>query len=723
MVVSSSKESSSSGRTISDVEASGTIAVDMSVVHSGEDEGLHVGIETGQSFRYPENVDVAKKFLQYKKGLDGKWGNYVMNAGLWFRALVRPGGKIEHYQVPSLDHWKRNMGIGDDIDISYYNGIGAEGVMNALKSFPGQLNSNVFEMMRVCEALNKRLRDGGIARQFVADDVLKYYKFKYMKDRKNGYLFSDSARPKFFDLESARRPWCDHLMMVSGNCMQVPEEPALKLIYKNFNEKPNPKGVADTSSLFDIVSREGNELNKVLGELDIRRDKRMNSIVGKVQITHQNRAMATSSSAFDDITEIPAGAASTSISKIDNLKEKRQLPLSEKIYLVQTTRVKTEVVDAAINVVPPLKKQKQESGKDSRASSKGLSVAWQSAVKVLKAFYFWRLRKDDVNLAITGKYGEIIFPEEDPSLVADRPSEQTPDPPVADDTTKEEVVHLRGKVSEMEKALSRVRDSINRTRQGKRMMRILFFDIKKEDRRVQAQLENDLKHAYDELERCKDHNAYLEREKVECNKLLQSLEKRVKLLEVHLLDTQKCLQVSQSRLKRYLMPKRGKCSGKADHERQMADAIEFYGGELARVEKEFRHYILSCGKDVEVENDKVENMWFAKGKEGGGASTSTPRAGESEEEEVEDLLPHKQHKTPHQEAEVNEQNELSALSASNNELTVELQQCPLAVENTTLLNSKLEADMLELQSRLNTVTEEFSCKDAEIMTAKNKAEL
>ncbi|KAF6154096.1 hypothetical protein GIB67_025609 [Kingdonia uniflora] len=38
---------------------------------------------------------------------------------------------------------------------------------------------------------------------------------------------------------------------------------------------------------------------------------------------------------------------------------------------------------------------------------------------------------------------------------------------------------------------------------------------------------------------------------------------------------------------------------------------------------------------IEVENDKVENMWFAKGNEGGGASTSKSRAEESKEEEDE----------------------------------------------------------------------------------------
>ncbi|KAF6151113.1 hypothetical protein GIB67_002365 [Kingdonia uniflora] len=802
----SSEESSSSDRTMDDYVVIGTVTADDPAASSGRDVGLHAENESGLFFKYPENVDVAKKFLQYKKSLGGEWGNYVMNAGLWFRTLVRPSGNVEHYQVPSLDRWKKTMDIEDDIDIAYYNGTGAEvvedgflcylnqvvyglsipltffqkGVMNTLKSCLGQLNGNIFEMMRVCEALNKRWRDSGIARQFVADDVLKYYKFKYVKDRKSVYLFNDSARPKFFDFESSRRPWCDHLVM-----------------FASVLAKPNPKAAADTSSLFDVVSLEGNKLNKVLGELGIRREKRLNSVVEKIP---------------------PVG---------------------------------TERVDADVNMAPPLKKQKKESGKDIRASSKGvnleaLSVTWKSVAEVLKLAAANRgelvrqhdaekreqfekekalqqdkyekeaaaTNKEDVDLALAGKYGEIAFPGDDTFLVA----EQTPTPPVADDPTKEEVVHLRGKVIEMEKALSRVRDFINRTqqvhnkleyerrlhksnfdktfkklfelqcrygkikierdevlrketdrfvllqksllnkrfvdesdklecqrsllsltlyfeaevdserglkeiylelliergivldparvkflvqeahnrhsREGQRAMRILFFNIKKEDRKIHAQLEIDLRHACDELERCKGHNACLEREKVEYARLLKSSEKGVTLLEARLLDSKQRLQVSQSRLKKKITPKWGKRAIDTDHERQMADVIAFYGGELERVENEFRRYISSCGKDVEVENDKAENI--------------------NEYLLICDLFFWVEDK---------EQDKLAALSASNKKLSAKLQQCSLAVERTSLLNLKLESKMLELQSRLNAVTVELSCKDAEILTANNESEL
>ncbi|KAF6160310.1 hypothetical protein GIB67_019079 [Kingdonia uniflora] len=310
--------------------------------------------------------------------------------------------------------------------------------------------------------------------------------------------------------------------------------------------------------------------------------------------------MATSGSAYADVIEIPACAVGTSSSLVRRPRVKRMVPPSEQTTPVQTPQVGTEGVDADVNMAPPLKKQKQESEKDIRASSKGVNlkaveqevldlakgdpirldtqfrssilqlfVVWKSAAKVLKvaaadrakyedektslaeqlkertalckqlqkekvlqreqfekvkalqkdqfgkeaasmkkevedeakkaidivvafrnkliqAFYIWGLSREDVDLALTKKYSEIIFPGDDASPVA----EQSLTPPVADDMTKEvaganscfcscnivmrlgrilsfvlEVVRLRGKVIEMEKASSRARDSINRTQQ------------------------------------------------------------------------------------------------------------------------------------------------------------------------------------------------------------------------------------------------------------------
>ncbi|KAF6166915.1 hypothetical protein GIB67_020144 [Kingdonia uniflora] len=406
--------------------------------------------------------------------------------------------------------------------------------------------------------------------------------------------------------------------------------------------------------------------------------------------------MAVSGSAYADVIEIPVYVMGTSSSLVRRPRMKKTVPPSEPTAPVQLPPVGTEGVVVDVNMASLLKKQKKESGKDIRASSKGvnlkameqealnlathdpirldtqirssisrLSVAWKSAAKMLKlaaANHVKLVRQhdaekaalEDVDFALAGKYGEIAFPRDNASLVA----EQTPTP--------QEIVHLREKMNEMKKALNRARDFINRTQQNS--------------------------------------------------------EKRVTLLEARLLDTQQCLQVSQSRLKKKIMPKWGKRAADTDHERQMADVIAFYGAELERVKNKFRRYISSCGKDVEVENDKVENKWFAKRDEGGGALTSKPRAEDSEEEEVEDLLPHTRHKTRPQEVEGKENDNVAALSALNKKLSAKLQQCSLAVERKTLLNLKMESKMLELQSRLNVVTVELPCKDAKILTANNESE-
>ncbi|KAF6143688.1 hypothetical protein GIB67_021698 [Kingdonia uniflora] len=479
-----------------DSEVIGTVIVDKSVVPSRRDAGFQAEIKTGQFFMYPKNVDVAKKFLQYKRSLDGKWRNYVINAGLWFRILVRANGKIDHYQVPSLDKWKGNMGIGDDIYISYYNGTGAEDVEDGFLCY---LNQVVYGLSIPLTFFQKGIMNHECSKELP-------WPIKRSKERKSGYMFSDSARPKFFDFESTGRPRCDHLVMVRGNCMQVPGELVLKLIYKNFNEKSNPNGATDMLNLFDVVSREGTELNKVLGVLGIRREKRLNFIVEKVKRAYHNRAMATSGSAYDDILEISACVAAP----------------------VQTPQVETEGVGADVNMVPPLKKQKQESGKDIRASPKGVNlkaveqealnlvkrdlirldtqirssishlfVAWKSVAEVLKVAATDRaeyevekaslaeqlkegtalyeqlhkekvlqkeqfekekalqkdqfkkevvaskkevedeakkgLSREDVDLALAGKYNEIIFLGDGASSVA----EQSSAPPLADDTTKE----------------------------------------------------------------------------------------------------------------------------------------------------------------------------------------------------------------------------------------------------------------------------------------------
>ncbi|KAF6152042.1 hypothetical protein GIB67_031364 [Kingdonia uniflora] len=205
--------------------------------------------------------------------------------------------------------------------------------------------------------------------------------------------------------------------------------------------------------------------------------------------------MATSGFAYDDIMEIPACTVGTSISLVRRPRVKRTMPPSEQIAPVLTPQVGTEGVDADLSVawksaaevlkVAAADHAEYEVEKASLAEQLKERTALCEQLqkeKVLQKEQFVKekaLQKDqfkkeatatkkevedkDVDLVHAGKYSEIIFPGDDASLLA----EQGRAPPVADDTTKEEVVCLRRKVSEMEKALRRARDSINRTQQDK----------------------------------------------------------------------------------------------------------------------------------------------------------------------------------------------------------------------------------------------------------------
>ncbi|KAF6175629.1 hypothetical protein GIB67_022631 [Kingdonia uniflora] len=225
--------------------------------------------------------------------------------------------------------------------------------------------------------------------------------------------------------------------------------------------------------------------------------------------------MAVSGSAYADVMEIPACAVGTLSSLVRRPRVKKTVPPSEPITPVQLPPVGTKGVVTDVNMAPPLKMQKKESEKDIRAFSKGvnleaveqealdlatrdpirldtqirssisqISVAWKSAAefeqekvlqreqfekekvlqreqfekevaatkqevedevkkavniavasqnKLIQAFYVLGLSKEDVDLALAGKYGEIVFPGDDASQV----DEQTPALPVDDDPTKE----------------------------------------------------------------------------------------------------------------------------------------------------------------------------------------------------------------------------------------------------------------------------------------------
>ncbi|KAF6135462.1 hypothetical protein GIB67_015315 [Kingdonia uniflora] len=125
-------------------------------------------------------------------------------------------------------------------------------VMNVLQYYPAQLNGNVYKMMRVCEVLNEKWRTEVTAKQFEAEDVMIYYKCKYVEGQSSGYLYSDLARPKFFNFKSAGRPWNNHLVWVEGNCIQVLDYPVLELNHRYYNPKPSRTKPASSTVLLEI---------------------------------------------------------------------------------------------------------------------------------------------------------------------------------------------------------------------------------------------------------------------------------------------------------------------------------------------------------------------------------------------------------------------------------------------------------------------------------------
>ncbi|KAF6139260.1 hypothetical protein GIB67_021470 [Kingdonia uniflora] len=82
IVSSISEGSSTSGRSVENSEVRGTVVAEVPVVaHFVVEERMEIGGENVTFFKYPDNIDVGKKFSKYKKDLAGKWGDYVINSG------------------------------------------------------------------------------------------------------------------------------------------------------------------------------------------------------------------------------------------------------------------------------------------------------------------------------------------------------------------------------------------------------------------------------------------------------------------------------------------------------------------------------------------------------------------------------------------------------------------------------------------------------------------
>ncbi|KAF6175814.1 hypothetical protein GIB67_003302 [Kingdonia uniflora] len=120
----------------------------------------------------------------------------------------------------------------------------------------------------VYETLNGRRAASGSESRITAKDFLEYYAVKYITATDGAYLSSSSSRPCFFDLSSAGRVWNDNLLWVSGECLQRSDEEPQELNNRTITKGINCK-VSRKESFIDIITREGNELEAVLKELEI----------------------------------------------------------------------------------------------------------------------------------------------------------------------------------------------------------------------------------------------------------------------------------------------------------------------------------------------------------------------------------------------------------------------------------------------------------------------
>ncbi|KAF6139036.1 hypothetical protein GIB67_010762 [Kingdonia uniflora] len=202
----------------------------------------------------------------------------------------------------------------------------AKSVMNMIGACPAQLNCKFWEVILVCEILNKRWAASGSESRITAKDLLEYYAVKYVAATNGAYLSSSSSRPYFFDLFSARRVWNDNLLRVSGECLQRSDDEPLELNNRTITKFKytienrtiicmlNYISIVDlylTLPIFyagisckvsrkeyfiDSVAMEDTELEVVHKKLWINRLKRVASKDDKVRRSQANRRMARKTS-------------------------------------------------------------------------------------------------------------------------------------------------------------------------------------------------------------------------------------------------------------------------------------------------------------------------------------------------------------------------------------------------------------------------------------------
>ncbi|KAF6165699.1 hypothetical protein GIB67_012596 [Kingdonia uniflora] len=162
--------------------------------------------------------------------------------------------------------------------------------------------------------------------------------------------------------------------------------------------------------------------------------------------------MAASGSAYANVMEIPACTVGTSSSLVRRPRMKKMVlpseqtapvqipPLSiawksaaEVLKLAAANRAKLfwqhDAEKAALQEQFEQEKvlQREQFEKEAAATKqevedeakKAVDIAVASQNKLIQAFYVWGLSREDVDLALAEKFGEIVFPGDDASPVAE----------------------------------------------------------------------------------------------------------------------------------------------------------------------------------------------------------------------------------------------------------------------------------------------------------------
>ncbi|KAF6137379.1 hypothetical protein GIB67_036416, partial [Kingdonia uniflora] len=351
----------------------------------------------------------------------------TIEVGEHSRADVVIGNEYRKEKERVLVKYHEGVIYGLRIPLTYFH----KGVMNVLQCCPAQLNENVYEMMRVCEALNKKWRKEGTMKQFEAEDVLKFYKWKYIERRSSGYMYSDSFRPKFFDFESVGRP------------LERPLE-------------PKPSATPDKTSMFDCVARDQDEL------------KQLSTLLKEAKQCLENRSQEFGSLT----TKFEVQPARVKELETDLLLEKERM-----VAGAITATEKFGVLS-----------------KYGKLMTDSVVAALVEKDYFIQSYYNFGLSEEDMELAQSGRYMEIVLPSEfeeeemanDASVLPEKASDLPPgstetvqytepilDPlvgctetvPSLGQTLKslsKEIERLRKTNSELERPLSRARDSVAR---------------------------------------------------------------------------------------------------------------------------------------------------------------------------------------------------------------------------------------------------------------------